>query len=145
MRPKKLYYLKKTTPKTAQKQKERSEKLKVYYDYHIERCNYSEENKQPILNPTRGNICHLIAKSNHKSLEDNLINFIYLTLQQHSEFDNLLERHKFEELEVQFFNAWKIACERYKILIPLCEEKTGFLFALTDYLENKFGGQEKKL
>lgn len=141
--PKKKYYLKKTTEKTAKKKKERSIKLSIYYDYLISQCTHSEHSGKPILNPNRSNIAHLFDKSRHKSIEDNLSNYIYLTLEEHTEWDNLLLRHRFDELAVKFPKGWEIACRRMWNLISLCAENTGFKLAFENYFEKKFGTKKK--
>jgi len=125
---------KQITKKTSAKKKERSKDRDVYFEYHIGRCIHSEETGLPIYNPGRESICHLIDKGRHKSLQANLDNYIYLTLQEHTTLDNRLFKNEFEKLETELPNAWKIACERYKKLIPLCTEKTKFIYKLSEYL-----------
>lgn len=82
--------IKTTRESTVEKNKQKSELRSIYFDYHIERCTNSEESGQPINEPTRSNICHLIDKGRHPSLEDNLDNYIYLTFKEHERFDQLL-------------------------------------------------------
>ena len=125
---------KKITTNTSIKKKKRQEELDVYFTYHINRCTHSEETGLPIHNPGRESICHLIDKGRHKSMQSNLDNYIYLTLQEHNILDNRLFKNEFEKLEDELPNAWKIACERYNKLIPLCQEKTKFIEKLSIYL-----------
>lgn len=133
--PKKSIKLSRDTTKL--KKEGRQEKRSVYFDYHLERCERSEESFKQILNPTRANICHLIDKGRHKSLEDNLENYIYLTFTEHERFDQLLFSHRFKDLEKEFKNSWKIACIRYKNLLPLCKETTLFTRELIKYLDGR--------
>ena len=122
-----------TKEKTAEKQ----EKRNGYFEYHIEKCTRSEESFKQISNPTRANICHLIDKGRHPSLEDNLDNCIYLTFTEHERYDSLLFSHRFEDLEKEFKNSWSKSCEKYKKLLDKCAENTVFTRALKKYLYGK--------
>jgi len=133
-RSKDIKSISKVSEKQKIKNKIKSDVRSVYFDFHIQRCRISEESGNVIHNPNRSNICHLFAKSNHPSLQSNLDNFVYLTSEEHSEFDTYLFRHEFEKLERNFEKSWQISCQRIKKLLPLCEEKTKFYFAITDYL-----------
>lgn len=119
-----------TKEKTLKKQEKRS----VYFDYHLSRCTSSEESYKEITAPTRANICHVFDKSRHPSLEDNLENCIYLTFEEHQDFDRLLYSHQFEKLEERFKNSFKKACIIAELLLPLCQESTVFTRAITEYL-----------
>lgn len=124
----------KQTEKNKLYRKSQSKIREVYFSYHIERCKVSEESGVSIHNPTRANIAHIIDKGRHKSVQSHLDNFIYLTIQQHTDFDKLLFENNFEALEKNFPNAWGIAIERLKILLPKCLEKTKFIIKLQEYL-----------
>lgn len=135
------YVLKSTTPikkmtkKTQEAKKKQSEIRKEYFEYHIERCDRSEHSGRPIGEASRANICHLFDKGRHKSVQANLDNFIYLTFQEHSDFDTHLFKLEFQELEESFTKGWKIACERIEKLLPLVEEKTKFYFEIKKYID----------
>lgn len=122
---------------TVEKNKNKSEIRSIYFDYHIERCTHSEESGQPINNPTRSNICHLIDKGRHPSLEDNLDNYIYLTFKEHERFDQLLFSLRFKDLEKEFKNSWSLACTRSLKLLYLCKESTNFTRELKKYLDGR--------
>lgn len=135
LRPKKHYWLRKQTPKTAAKKKERSAKLSIFYDYHIAQCHKSEESGQIISNPSRMNICHIFYKRTYKSVEDNLDNYVYLTGEEHSALDRLLDILDFETIQNEFPNSWKIICERVKILLPQVKETGKLKIKFQGYLE----------
>ena len=97
-------YIRRITNKTKKKNKERSERRSSYFMYHILLCSVSEESGKHIKAPNRANIAHIIDKGRHKSLEDNLDNYVYLTLDEHTKFDNLLFSLRFEDLEIEFPN-----------------------------------------
>lgn len=108
-----------------------------YFEYHLARCERSEESFVQISNPTRVNICHLIDKGRHPSLQDNLENCIYLTFEEHQRYDQLLFSHRFEDLEKEFKNSWSKSCIKYNKLLSLCEESTNFTRELKKYLDGR--------
>jgi hypothetical protein len=130
----KAYYIPKQTEKNKTYRKSQSAIRDVYFDHHINLCQYSEESGVKIFNPSRANICHVFDKARHPSLQGNIENYVYLTLDEHTEFDNLLYRHEFVKLELKFPNSWAKACERVKGLLSLCEETTKFKIKLEEYL-----------
>jgi len=129
--------LKKTTPKIQAKNKERRVKLNIYFDYHIEQCLRSEESGQVIPYPSKVNICHIFPKRVYHSVENNLDNFVYLTAEEHNQFDHLLDLYKFEELEKNFKNSWSKICTRAKKLLPLIIENKKLKIEFELYLKTK--------
>lgn len=129
--------IKKQTDKNKANRKSQFAIRDVYFSYHIERCKVSEESGVSIHNPTRANIAHIIDKGRHKSIQSHLDNFIYLTIQEHTDFDKLLFENDFEALEKSFPNAWGIALERLKTVLPECLEKTKFIIKLEEYLNSR--------
>lgn len=123
---------------TVEKKKEVQEKRNTYFNYHLSRCSHSDESGLPIPNPTRANICHIFDKSRHPSLEDNLDNCVYLTFEEHQDFDRLLYSHEFKKLEEKFKNSFEKACEIGKGLISLCQENTVFTREFKKYLDGKY-------
>lgn len=132
----KPYKITKQTEKNRQYRKSQSAIRDVYFEHHINLCHFSEESGIRIY-PTRANICHLFDKARHPSLQGNLQNYVYLTLDEHTLFDKLLYTHDFKQLEIKFVKSWKIACERIKDLLPLCLEQTKFYFKIKEYLNSK--------
>ncbi len=129
--------IKQNRKSTQEKTAVKKEKRNSYFEYHLERCTRSEESFKQITNPTRANICHLIDKGRHPSLEDNLDNYIYLSFTEHERFDALLFSLRFEDLEKEFKNSWSKVCTRYKKLLPLCKESTNFTRELEKYLNGR--------
>lgn len=129
--------IKKSTLRTAEKNKDKISIRNIYFDYHIEKCIYSEESRNLINNPTKANICHLIDKGRHPSLQDNLENCIYLTFSEHERFDKLLFSLEFEKLEKEFKNSWDKTCIKYNNLLHLCTENTNFTRELKKYLDGR--------
>lgn len=122
---------------TVEKKKETQEKRSVYFDYHLSRCKHSDESGNLITSPTRANICHIFDKARHSSLEDNLDNCIYLTFEEHQDFDRLLYSHQFEKLEEKFKNSFEKACIIVENLLPLCQENTVFTREFKKYLDGR--------
>ena len=122
-----------TQEKTAIKQ----EKRNSYFEYHLERCTRSEESFKQISNPTRANICHILPKGIHPSVQDSLENCIYYLFEEHERFDKLLFSLEFEKLEKEFKNSWNKVCARVKNILPLCEESTNLSRELEKYLNGR--------
>lgn len=125
---------------TEKKLKEKQETREIrdeYFEHHINLCTHSEESGKQISNPTRANICHIFDKSRHPSLQANLENFVYLSFEEHQEFDKLLYSHKFERLEEEFKNSFEKACIRGEKLLSLCQENTVFMRKFKKYLDGR--------
>ena len=122
--------LPKITAKTKKKKQEIKSIRDIYFEYHLGLCKKSEESGTPIYEPTRANICHILPKSTHPSVQANLDNFVYLTFSEHERFDQLLFSHEFEKISEEFPNSWKIILKRLEKIIPLCYEKTRLYFEL---------------
>lgn len=136
-----VHQQKKSIKSSRESTKERAtvkqDKRNTYFEYHLERCTMSEESFKQISEPTRANICHLIDKGRHPSLQDNLDNYIYLTFSEHERYDSLLFSLRFADLEKEFKNSWDKSCEKYKKLLSLCEESTNFTRELKKYLDGR--------
>lgn len=129
--------IKNSRKETVEKRKELKQKRDVYFDHHISRCKYSEESLTPIPNPTRANICHILDKSRHPSLQDHLDNVVYYTQEEHEKFDRYLSSLDFEKLEKEFKNSWQKVCDSLEILLPLCQENTVLTRALEKYINGR--------
>lgn len=123
--------------KQQENKRKQSSERDVYFKYHIERCKHSEETGKPIYEPTRANVCHIFDKGRHKSLQSNLDNYVYLTIQEHTTLDNHLFKLEFDKIEEKLPNAWKIICIRAKKLLPLVQERTRLYYKFEEYLENE--------
>lgn len=129
--------IKQSRATTKEKNTAKQEKRNSYFDYHLERCTMSEESFKQISNPTKANICHILPKGIHPSLEDNLENCIYYLFEEHERFDKLLFSLEFEKLEKEFKNSWSKVCTRLKKLLPLCKESTNLSRELEKYLNGR--------
>lgn len=129
--------IKKQTEKNKSYRKSQSEIRNNFFSYHINLCKFSEESGVIIYEPNRSNICHLFSKSKHPSVQDNLYNYVYLTLEEHSRFDKLLFENNFEKLEKEFPNCWDKVVHRMKIVSKACTERTKFFIKFEDYVSNK--------
>lgn len=113
--------IKKVTLKTIEKKKIQSSVRDEYFEWHIGRCKSSEESGKPINDPSRTNICHLWPKRIYKSIQSDLDNCIYLTWEEHTRFDYLLDIYDFITLAEEF-KCWNKVVERMKNLLPRIEE-----------------------
>jgi len=129
--------IKKQTEKNKAYRKSQSTVRDTYFDYHIQNCRSSEHSGFPIVIPTRANCCHLFDKARHPSVQANLINCVYLTLDEHTRFDQLLYSHEFDRLEDEFPNAWASAKGRMRLLLPLVKEETKFKNKFEEWIASK--------
>ena len=83
----------------------------------------SENSNEVIYSPNRSNICHIFPKSKYKSVRSLKENCVYLTLEEHTLFDNLLDRGKFDEIQEKFSEQFlEVLKERINKILPLVEE-----------------------
>lgn len=121
-----------TPIKRTYNKKDNSE-LNKFFDEHIailSKIPYSYESGKKISEPSRLNIAHIFPKRNHKSVETNDFNVVYLTWQEHTTFDYLLDTHNFAEIEKRFPKTWKLL----KNVLPLVQERTKLVLAIENYL-----------
>lgn len=126
-----------TAPTTKEKRKLKKDALSTYFIHHIGRCGYSENSGVRISQPNKANICHIFPKSNHPSVQANLDNCIYLTLDEHTQLDQWLFKHMFDKVEQNMPRAWELIKQRIAKVAPLVEEKTRFYFAILDYIDER--------
>lgn len=91
-------------PKQVVKTEEKSE-LDTYYDTKIKESRiepFSFESGKTIYNISRKNICHLLPKRTYKSVSSHDENFVLLTFEEHTRFDHLLDKFRFEDLANEF-------------------------------------------
>lgn len=129
--------IKKQTDKNKAIRNSQSAIRDAYFDYHIRNCRSSEHSGTIIFNPSRANCCHLFDKARHPSVQGNLINCVYLTLDEHTRFDQLLYSHEFDKLEEEFPNAWASARGRMRLLLPEVKEETKFKNKFEEWIQSK--------
>jgi hypothetical protein len=128
------YKIPKISVKKQKEKKVQSDIRDVYFTYHTEKCRKSEESGSFIYEPSRCNICHILPKRTYKSIQGHLDNYVYLTLDEHTRFDKLLDEMDFDKLKKEFPVASLIVYLRFKKLIPFVTETDGKLFnKLKDY------------
>jgi DNA-directed RNA polymerase subunit RPC12/RpoP len=110
--------------------------LKEYFEYHVDNAKMSEESNLA-LSESKAHICHIFPKRNHKSVSCNLNNAVYLTIDEHTVLDKLLDSHDWSELEKQFPTCWYDICQRAADIFPLIEESTKFKTLFEEYLTEK--------
>lgn len=121
--------------------KEQQKLLKDYFDTQLEKLRsnpYSQESGNPIRYPSKANICHILFKRKQggfPSIAHDLDNCVFLTLEEHSRFDQLLDQAKFDVLEKEFPKVWN--CEKISVLLNKCIERNKFYFKLKEYCDGK--------
>lgn len=61
---------------------------------------------RPIACPTVANVCHILPKRIYKSVAEDEENIIFLTLEEHTRFDRLLDSLEFGTIEKEFPMVW---------------------------------------
>ena len=115
---------KKLSKKVSKNKLEIKDEMEEYFSYHINKCIRSENSNEIIYSPNRSNTCHIFPKSKYKSVRSLKENCVYLTLEEHTLFDNLLDRGKYEEIQEKF-SAQFLEVLKYRIgkVLPLVEEE----------------------
>lgn len=87
---------------------------------------YSFETGEYIGDITRANIAHLFPKRKYKSLATNHDNVVLLTLEQHTIFDDYLDKMQLDKVQKFFPNTYKkliSVFEKYQNEIEECKLK----------------------
>ena len=117
---------KKLSSKPSKYKAEIRDEMEEYFSYHIGRCLRSENSNEIIYSPNRSNICHIFPKSKYKSVRSLKENCVYLSLEEHTLFDSLLDRGKVEEIKEKFSAQFlEVLRERINKILPLVEESGG--------------------
>ena len=126
-------------PSTIIKPKKNKMDLDNFFIQKIEqllRLGKSEESGKKIPHPTRANISHLFNKRNHPSVAYHPDNYVFLTIDEHSELDNkCLDINDFKELIKRFPVASKLILERMEIVRKSVTEKTKFVEAFDNFIK----------
>lgn len=126
--------IKRVSQKTLEKKAVQSTIRDEYFEWHIKHCKSSEESGKPINDPARTNICHLWPKRTYKSVQGDLDNCIYLTWEEHTRFDYLLDIFDFETLEKEY-KCWSKVVKRMENLLPKIEENGKLRYRFEEYLK----------
>lgn len=129
--------IKPVTKKHVKEKKEQSSIRDVYFEALIPLCKKSDESNTFIYNATRANVAHILPKRTYKSVQANLDNHIFLTIDEHTRFDYLLDTLNFEQLEKEFKNSWQKVLFRVKKLLPLTHENGKLKIKFEEYLKIK--------
>lgn len=125
--------------KRTRKRKKTNDCLTVFFNTHLELLS---RNPYSILNnfipsPSITNIAHLLPKRSFKDIQCNLENCIYLTWQEHSDFDRMMDSHEFDKLEIYFGETWENICNSLQNLLSLTQHRNKHYWAVLEYLNNR--------
>lgn len=111
---------KKRTPiKSKIKIKPENENYSAFYAECIEELsNYrmSEYSGKPIYNIGTCNICHILPKRIYKSVAKDRRNIIFLTQEEHTRFDYLLDTMDLDKLKIEMPLLYNIVIQRVKLM-----------------------------
>lgn len=125
-------------PLCRSKSKPKNKRLDVFFREQIEKLKvspYSVEDGDTIYKPSRKNICHILPKRHFKSVESNELNIVYLTWQQHSDFDRLIDTGDFEGLQEKFPNTCLLIENRLPLLLDEVTESHKMLEFFKRFLD----------
>mgnify|MGYP003664061597 CR=1 FL=1 len=126
----------KKTKRSAKSKKER-EGLPEYFQKHIEILSKnpkSEASGKFIPKPWSGNIAHILPKSNHKSVMCDDNNCMYLTLEEHTQFDELLLKFEFDKIRIYLPKVWELAEKRLPLVLQNLKENTKLSIKLEEFI-----------
>ncbi len=95
---------------------------------------YSAESGDLIAPVRAVNLAHIFPKESFPSVATNVKNIVFYTWEEHTRFDELLNRHEFDKLEREFPNSWPMVCSLIKELLPKVEEIQPLKIKLEQYI-----------
>ena len=100
---------------------------------------YSQNSGKYIGDVSSKNICHILPKRDRAfpslALDDR--NIIYLTWQEHADFDNLIDKKQFRKIEEKFPNLYPLIVERVTLLLKDCTETNKFRWQVEDWINGE--------
>lgn len=114
-----------------------------FFDKHIKILKtrpYSDYKMTPINRPSRVNICHILPKretNGFPSMGEVDDNILYLTWQQHHNFDKWLDNREYDKLKKEMPEIYDILLERLPKLLEEAEERNKFYFDLKKLIEDE--------
>lgn len=91
-------------------------------DFFRDRIEYLETFRmsytgRPIHSPSACNVCHILPKRYYKSVAMDADNIVYLTEEEHTAFDGMLDRMDFDALEKVFPVVWRRAVSQVRCMV----------------------------
>lgn len=136
-------YRKKINPISNKKRVEKSLKRKeldVFFEYHLEQLEkkpFSQLSAKYISTPTTANIAHILPKRKQggfPSISNHLENCIYLTIEEHSLYDSLMDKREFEKIKTIFGDKWSKMALTMEKLLKTATERNKLYFDLGKFL-----------
>lgn len=109
----------------AAKRKPKDDSLAVFFGAHVARLSAVRRSLTGAYIEIPGvcNVCHLYPKRRYKSVAKDDRNVIYLTMEEHTRFDNLLDSMDFNGLLREFGNTWLWIANRMVEIAPDIKEE----------------------
>lgn len=119
------------------KAKPKGRSLAVFFGVHVARLSVTRRSITGMYIPYPGvsNICHLYPKRRYKSVAENDDNIVYLTIDEHTRFDYLLDTMDFDQLLKEFGNTWLFIAKKMRDLAPEVEEDGKLKTRLLSWIE----------
>lgn len=108
----------------SSKKKTKDPELSGFFRLMLDKLNERKmsETGRSIPFPTVCNVCHILPKRIYKSVAKERLNILFLTNEEHTRFDHLLDTLDFEGLEKEFGFVWWKAVNRINTM-----EKNGYI------------------
>lgn len=108
----------------SSKKKTKDPELSGFFRLMLDELNEKRmsETGRSIPLPTVCNVCHILPKRIYKSVTKERLNILFLTNEEHTRFDYLLDTLDFEGLEKEFGFVWWKAVNRIKTM-----KKNGYI------------------
>lgn len=112
----------KQLPKKAAKPiRMKSKKKEVSYTSFYEKCleelhtrKFSDYSGKPIVCPTVCNVCHILPKRKYKSVAEDRANIFFLTDEEHTEYDRLMDTLDFETMKSKMPDLYYMTIGRFR-------------------------------
>lgn len=126
------------TSRLKRKKSGKSKEVKDFYKNLIADTKgipvYSAESGDLIAPVRTVNLAHIFPKESFPSVATHLKNIVFYTWEEHTRFDELLNRHEFDKLEREFPNSWPYVCSLIEKLLPEVQEIQPLKVKLEEYL-----------
>lgn len=123
------------------RKKEKKKHLKMFFDMKLDVLKdspYSQLSGKLIVDPSKKNIAHVLPKRKQggfPSIAENVINSFFLTWQEHSTYDKLMDERRFDDLNEFFGEKADYFWSKIKRALSLATERNKLRTALEEYLK----------
>lgn len=121
--------------------RKRDDELSGFFERHVGILKGTRRSMTgaPIPYPSAANVCHLYPKRRYRSVATDDRNVVYLTLEEHTRLDYLLDTMDFDRLSEEFGGTWDTIAGKMALLGPEIRESGKLKNNLMTWLTNRQG------